>query len=231
MAKSNGIRADAVALSSFPRSGNTFLRLVLYDCFGYPSWSVYGKEHFLEHVSPSSVMVMQKENSVFVKTHLLREEHLSEVIPTNFMRVIHLVRDPREAINSLSHYAETAGQFIKDKPRAMTCQEWKDKYLEKQSLRWCNMINSWKTTPHRVVIKFEDLILDPVEIVGDTLENLGFEITRTEKDPPTFTTLNKSSSMFFRKGETDSWKRELLAPEIAKIEKICGDEMDFFEYV
>ena len=31
-------------LSSYPRSGNTFLRTVLYQCFNLKSRSVYGKD-------------------------------------------------------------------------------------------------------------------------------------------------------------------------------------------
>ena len=230
MAKYVMINPDAVALASFPRSGNTFLRLVLYDCFSHPSWSVYGKEHFLEHRYPTSVMSMQSKTALFIKTHYLREEHLNSSGPINFTRAIHVVRDPREAINSLSHYAFTAGKFIKDNRRKFTAQEWKDQYLEKQTGRWCRMVDSWVDSPTVALIRFEDLIRYPIEVVGGALEKLDFPFVATGKEPSTFGDLQKTSGKFFRKGKTDSWKSELSVEEIAKIEKICSDRVEKFEY-
>lgn len=91
-----------VWLASFPRSGNTFLRSVLYRCFGIPSTSVYGKgdlgrnaalERFAGHFDPGCAPPeTAPDMPLLVKTHRP---------PPDDAPAIYIVRDGRAATVSL----------------------------------------------------------------------------------------------------------------------------------
>ncbi|MFA5898427.1 MAG: sulfotransferase domain-containing protein [Hyphomicrobium sp.] len=101
-----------VWLASFPRSGNTFLRIVLNDVFGLSSGSVYDGEAavFAEatgvvgHVDqrPASYHSAQNDDGkpTPVKTHDL---------PVDNAPAIYVVRDGRAALVSYYHYLSNYG--------------------------------------------------------------------------------------------------------------------------
>ncbi len=57
---------DVVWLASFPKSGNTLLRLILFHCFGQRTWSIYGQEGWC---SEAEQIIGMEPGSRFVKTH------------------------------------------------------------------------------------------------------------------------------------------------------------------
>lgn len=95
-------RLPFVWLASYPRSGNTLLRTILWNCFGLQSGSVYpndlGKNRFLEeavghieHVD-GKIHFSPHQQTALVKTH----EHACDDRPA-----IYVVRDGRSAVVSL----------------------------------------------------------------------------------------------------------------------------------
>lgn len=93
---------DIIWLASYPRSGNTLLRTVLWHCFGLRSASVYpndlgGKQalaNYVGHIDqePNQPIQFQLGGLPLLKTHEL---------PTDLNPAIYVVRDARATIVSL----------------------------------------------------------------------------------------------------------------------------------
>src|SRR5262245_30570346 len=95
-----------VWLASYPRSGNTFLRIILHRVYGAPTYSVYDDDDpVAQRVGTELVGYRPKplsrsepiasEDVYFVKTHKRRKPDGSAAI--------YLVRDGRDAVVSHTH--------------------------------------------------------------------------------------------------------------------------------
>ena len=92
-------------LASYPRSGNTFVRTILFNCFGIKSGSIYPRdlggekilENFVGHIehNPNKTITFQKGSIPIIKTHKLNKDN---------NRAIYVVRDGRAASISLWHF-------------------------------------------------------------------------------------------------------------------------------
>ena len=92
-------------LASFPRSVNTFLRTILFNCFGIKTASIYPKdlggrkilEDFVGHIEHNhdKTITFQKDAIPIIKTHKLNKDN---------NRAIYVVRDGRAASISLWHF-------------------------------------------------------------------------------------------------------------------------------
>ena len=136
-------------LSSYPRSGNTFLRTVLYQCFNLKSGSVYGNEFYgnkklenyighIEHNEDSSITFPEGQLAI-IKTH-------EENIPN--CPAIYIVRDGRAATVSLWEFygRETSiSDIIEGNYRFG---------------KWSDHINSWDpiSRPNTLLLKYEDIL-------------------------------------------------------------------------
>lgn len=97
--------ASVVWVASYPRSGNTFLRTVLYQCFGMRSGSVYpndfgrqpGIEGITGHIERTTDgrIDFGDQPVCLVKTH---------TPPLDDRPAIYVVRDGRDALVSLYHF-------------------------------------------------------------------------------------------------------------------------------
>ena len=136
-------------LSSYPRSGNTFLRTVLYQCFNLKSGSVYGNEFYgnkklenyighIEHNEDSSITFPEGQLAI-IKTH-------GENIPNS--PVIYVIRDGRAATVSL-------WEFYGRKTSISDIIEGNDRFG-----KWSDHINSWDpiSRPNTLLLKYEDIL-------------------------------------------------------------------------
>lgn len=142
---------DIIWLASYPRSGNTFLRTVLWHCFGLRSASVYpndlgGKQELANYVGhiehgPNQPIRFQMGGLPLIKTHEL---------PTDHHPAIYVVRDARAASVSL-------WQFNKQKIPLQAIIAGKLQFGT-----WANHVAAWKPweRPNTLLIKYEDMISD-----------------------------------------------------------------------
>ncbi len=80
-------------LASYPRSGNTFFRIVLHEVYGIPSSTFHREDAYPVDDDYASYPV--------VKTHLLPHE----IVPQNpDIPAVYLVRDGRDAVVSMAHH-------------------------------------------------------------------------------------------------------------------------------
>lgn len=201
-------------LASFPRSGNTYFRNILFY--------VYGIESSTWHHEKEYPVDDDYAEFKFVKTHLLP----NELIPSDpSIPAIYLVRDGRDAMVSIAHHR---------KDLVMPGSDFEENLLEAIVAAegsffggWSHNVSTWLERA-QLVIKYEDLVADPVATFK-RVENLiamppsnwsnlpGFEemkkgkpqyggvskITDPKFNPDTF------SEKFFRKGKSGGWKEEM----------------------
>ena len=92
-------------LASYPRSGNTFVRTILFNCFGIKTASVYPKdlggrtilEEFVGHIehNQDKTITFKKGSIPIIKTHKFNKDN---------NRAIYVIRDGRAASISLWHF-------------------------------------------------------------------------------------------------------------------------------
>lgn len=213
-------------LASYPRSGNTFFRILMKQIYGITTYSIYNDPLF-DHLKGSSDIVGHKKLDInvekmafedrifFVKTH-----HL----PSDESPAIYLVRDGRDSVVSYAHYKMSfENQSFRNKIKK-TFKNWLgwDEYTEtlknlitdSQSDygNWSENANQWT---HRkaltITLKFEDLIANPIDCIDSALINIGFQgqLSREKQKTPSFNELQSQWSKFFRKGKIGSWKDEM----------------------
>ena len=201
-------------LASFPRSGNTFFRVVLHEVYGIESGEFHNKE-----AGPNEEGY---EDYPVVKTHLLP----SELVPPNpDIPAVYLVRDGRDAIVSMAHQRK---DLI----------EWDSNYENNMHMAilaeggsyfggWSKNVSEWIKRAS-VIIKFEDLIKKPIECVERIRHIIDLPDPMVER-LPTFRKLKKKKydytsgeklgfpveeirngrKKFFRRGKVGAWKDEM----------------------
>lgn len=201
-------------IASFPRSGNTFFRNILYY--------VYGIESSTWHKETTYPIDDHYEKFDFVKTHLLP----SDLIPSDrHIPAIYLVRDGRDAMISIAHHrsdiVQPGSDFIENLREAIIAAE--GSFFG----GWSRNVNEWIERAD-IIIKYEDLIKDPqavfkrvekiVDLPPADWQNLpDFKSMKFGKPKYGGQTTSKNinipagdfSQKFFRKGKSGSWKEEM----------------------
>lgn len=205
-----------VWLASFPRSGNTFLRIMLREFYGIASNDIY---HMYDHsksvdVAPGlevnlrsmSIQDMgQAEQTYFLKTHDL---------PNDDYPALYLVRDGRDAYVSYTHFALS---FKPKRPlRALFRKRFFDRQLSELLINdpfggWSENVAAWtQRSAPTAVIRFEDLIVDPAGLVQRGLAEIDYRPPQTsDARVPEFDELRQKSPAFYRKGQVGGWREEM----------------------
>ena len=207
-----------VLLASYPRSGNTFLRHVLEKVYGVPTWTVYQHEevtgiesNVLGDGPRSLTRAPTQLNTAFLKTH-----HMPYEICKHAWRSIYLVRDGRDAISSQAHYEQLVGIIKCDgiSARSLTVEEIERHIIngtpssEKMAILarlvydWGAHVLQW-TDAADVVIRFEDLVRDPVRTVNYALREIGLYLPKLPRGQVmSFEQLHAVNPLFFRSGKS-----------------------------
>jgi glycosyltransferase involved in cell wall biosynthesis len=222
-------------LASFPRSGNTYFRNILYY--------VYGVESSTWHKESRYPVDKNYDQFDFVKTHLLPHdiEPNDKTIPA-----IYLVRDGRDALVSIAHHrsdiVKPGSDFSDNLFEAIIANN--GSYFG----GWSKNVTEWLNRAD-IVIRFEDLIKDP-ESVFKRVEALidlppgnwdrlpdfkklkfgrpkyGGQTTSKEINIPD----GEFSKKFFRKGKSGSWKDDMSSEHMELFWHFHADIMDRLGY-
>ena len=202
-----------VWVASFPRSGNTFLRIVLHRRYGLRTSTVYDVDGVARRVGPDLIGFTERPDTIagmraddavhFVKTHRQRGADVDPADPA-----ICLVRDGRDALVSW------ARQATEDDPDRFTAE------LRTRITRtagpgtggWGTNVLSWRQppAPHRVLLHYDELVATP-EAAADRALAVVAPALRPLPDArlPTFAELHAADGGFFRRGITGSHRDEL----------------------
>lgn len=202
-----------VWVSSYPRSGNTFLRIVLNRLYGVRTSVVYDIDGVAERLGPELIGFEERPTSIealresaaphFVKTHRQRTPQVDEMD-----KAICLVRDGRDALVSWARQtSERPGRQFTTELRAMLGRQNED-----GTGSWGRNVLSWlrPQVAHRIVLRYEDLVARPrmeaLRVMGALVPQLR---PVDGADIPSFTELQAVDGRFFRRGHTGTYRDEM----------------------
>ena len=216
-------RVRPVWIASYPRSGNTFLRIILERVFSLPSYSVYYIEGS-KHRDPSAEALQDAPRlpadwkcrltdsasapPVVIKTHDL---------PTDSSPAIFIARDGRAAIHSYYHYHK---KFAFEQPSLTEviggiCQfgSWTEHY------------RGWnpKKRPDTLFVLYDELVRDPDKAISRLAEFLKREPEKA--DLPEFQKLQQQLPAFFRRGQNADYLSEWTPDQVAFFNRLHGEAM------
>ncbi len=223
---------------SYPRSGNTWLRLLLTDCLLQKKGILTSTELPIhpDQVIPDmqahdldKLMEFKYNKLLFVKTHLALHE-LIKKSPSD-SRFIYLFRDPCDALVSFYHF-----KLRYEKTRSQVMTTGIDQFVIAELRNWLFHAKSAWASRHAqkniFFIKYENIYTLPAynlrklfdwlgidiscEIVEKAVSNMKFERLRFLEDKMES---NSNRERFFRKGQVGAFRDELLPNTIKFIQK------------
>jgi hypothetical protein len=205
-------------LASYPRSGNTFLRTILWHCFGLRSASVYPKdlggnsalEGYVGHIEhgPEIRGQLGEYGIPLIKTHEL---------PKDSNPAIYVVRDGRAACVSLWRFGGKAiplEAVIAGQHRFGT---------------WADHVLAWnpKHRPNTLLLKYEDLR----DHLPGCLDSIGRFLNRppTGGRVPDRDAIAASDGRWVRK--ESNWQMELDGPALTCFNEINRGVLEAYGYL
>ena len=189
-------------LASFPRSGNSFFREVSRNYFGREVYSIYQEKKASVDSTELQRMALDTEAYV-VKTHEM---------PVDSNHSMYLVRDGRDALVSLTWYNLTShlepGRKVSDDEYA---EALKAEILSDRYGGWSGNILAWTARQEKtVIVKFEELIANPEQVVADAFEMVGLPRHLRNGVPkvPSFDELHSRNPHLYRKGKVGGWQTQ-----------------------
>ena len=204
-------------LASYPRSGNTFVRTILFNCFGIKTGSIYPRdlggekilEEFVGHIehNPNKTLTFQKGSIPIIKTHKLNKDN---------NRAIYVVRDGRAASISLWHF------YSKKISK-------KDIILGKTMFgKWKDHLTSWDPLKREntLFIKYEDIVNDFGSVLSSISTFLDKEIIN--KKLPSRDTIAFFDGRWVR-SKTD-WREDMSGKELELFNEVNYSAMKEYGY-
>ena len=209
-----------VWIASYPRSGNTFLRIILEKIFQIPTFSIYRVEGQTFR-DPSAEAL---EDAPFLPRKWQRQLSDSPDVRLTLIKThdwpgderpaIYIVREGRAAIDSYFHYHK---KFAFEQPSltdviAGGCQfgSWSEHYRRWQPDRRANTL----------LLKYEELVSNPDAAIPKLADFL--KIKPTEGRLPTFEELNQKFPAFFRRGQSKDFLKEWSPGQLSLYGQIHG---------
>ena len=174
----------------------------------------------------------------------------------NTIGFIYLVRDPRDVVLSYSKFLNTsiAYTFNIMKNNFITPIDLsKNSPAEVMMGSWAENYRSWRdyNSVKKLIIKYEDLILNPYEnffkiisylnkinglpiddeMIKKSIENVSFEKLQNLEKKDGFVDSKSKNDIFFRKGKSGNWKTELDKKIASQIEQAFKEEMIELNYL
>ena len=209
-------------LASYPRSGNTYFRVLLKEYYGIETDSVYvieqksdgliAKQLGLIRESGASLKALIEDPSIsFVKTHNL---------PSDDYPAVYLVRDGRDALVSHAHLHLQLELKLSSEEEELRFPEMLKTLIESNISfgGWSNNVNAWmsRNSP-TAIVKYEALIKQPLATVQKAFAQLQYPLPPLiSRQSSSFAELKQIEPKFFRKGKAGSWREE-MSPELQEL--------------
>ncbi len=184
-----------VYLVSYPRSGNTWMRVVLSELlYGYSPETIKDLQNFVPDIHVESPKLSDMPSAKFhaVKSHFqycvstsALQDSRSTLTPTHYRRVIYMVRDPRDVaisyykyLKKLQDYNTSFDDFLQD---WLTGRIW--------PCSWQEHVNSWLGSRHTNsaysayelhLLRYEDMIVDPLNQLSKIAQFLNISLNHDE---------------------------------------------------
>ena len=202
--------SDIVWLASYPRSGNTFLRTILWQCFRLRSASIYPRdlggnkelEEYVGHIEhgPDHRIRFDANSIPLLKTH----EYSKDNNPA-----IYVIRDGRAACVSL-------WEFYNRKISLEAVIEGQNRFGT-----WANHVKSWDPweRDNTLLLKYEDMR----DNLDKTLSSIGkfLSLNPINDKIPDRETIVKSDGRWVR--SKSDWRSKLTGNLLQKFDDINGE--------
>lgn len=180
------LRAEDIFLASYPRSGNTWLRVILAGMVCDPSQlaSLSDLNHLVPDVHVgiprSSIAVVPR----VIKTHLPYPNRHEADRSDLYKRVIYAVRHPCDVLVSYYDYQQKLGGFGTP---ATSFEDFVHRTLNYTDLfgSWQQHVLSWLSMRERIdlhLIRYEDLKANPQAKIGDLADFIGVSLSTERMD-------------------------------------------------
>lgn len=231
-----GLDQTDAFIASYPRSGNTWLRFLMFEILTAGSAGFEEVNHVVAEVGLHGPArpVLPGEGRL-VKTH--------EPYHKQYKKAVYLVRDVRDVVLSEFAYQKALGWIPDD------FEGFLHRFLQGEVnpfSAWHNHVNGWMNSPlaaspNLFLIKFEDLRKDTNAVVTQVLEFLGVEIdAKTVTQAIANNTVQKmqekehrtpqlgatapapnvgQESRFIRSGSVGGWRARLTNAQVELIEQ------------
>ncbi len=267
-------------LASYPKSGNTWMRMFLKSYFmkseekfslegsildnfkpqGFPDQALldrlkinYNKfDEIVKNWETMQDYINLNKRTNFVKTHnaMCTVDSHQFTTKRNTKGAIYIVRDPRDVLISLSHHMgidyEKTFEHLSSSYNFEYPSTGDKRYRKTLMGSWSDHYKSWKNykSCKILIVKYEDMLSDGLNTFSKIINYLK-EVDGTEPDEDKlrksikqtqFKELQKiekdhgfsekgKGELFFRKGKTGVWKKELPVNLVKKIETLFSKEM------
>jgi hypothetical protein len=215
--------ARPVWIASYPRSGNTFLRIILRDAFRLPSYSLYYVEGDTHHDPSAEALEQAPQLPRNWQDSVVRDPAAAPILikthdpPSDQSPAIFIARDGRAAIHSYYHYHK---KYAFEQPSlteiiAGACQfgSWSEHY------------RAWlpKSRPNTLLILYEDLVANP-QVVIQALAGF-LNLTPADACLPEFHELQRKLPSFFRRGQNSDYLSEWTPAHMALFNQLHAAAM------
>lgn len=210
-------------LASWPRSGNTLLRSILWNCFGLRSHSLYDESKTLRGTHDARGLIGTLSDTGFerlwdsqqwqpIKTH---------GPPKDDRPAIYVARDGREAC--VSYWK----MFQLEKPHTTLAD------VIKGAARfggWSDHWNHWQplNRSNTLVVNYESMVSEQKSTIARLAKFLDMPIK--SESVPTFADMQPISSEFFRSGTNTTWRELMTGDDLSLFYDLHGDHMSTIGY-
>ncbi|MBA3913917.1 MAG: sulfotransferase domain-containing protein [Acidobacteriales bacterium] len=240
-----GLDRHDVFIASYPRSGNTWLRFVLFDLLVRGVQSGFDE---LNHIIPDVGLHLRATPLLPGQGRLLKTH---EPFHKEYRKAIYLVRDVRDV--ALSEYAYQKGiGWIKEEfgsflPRFVAgtvnpFTPWHDHVLG-----WID--SPVASTPNLLILRFEQLRQDTEEVIRGVLDFLEVDVAsdavriaiannslrrlqEKEAQQPQLSAsaIHSTDLRFIRRGDIGNWRTQLTQPQLLLLDKSSRDVLQRLGY-
>ncbi len=206
-------------LASYPRSGNTFLRTILWQCFGLRSASIYPNDlagnrqleeyaGHIEHSGPNGQIKFPNNTIPLLKTHEL---------PMDDSRAIYVIRDGRAVMISLwKFYNKTIPleDFIEGRQKFST---------------WSSHVQAWAPfeRTNTLLLEYEDMRTNLQSILEQISDFLTKDILQTSI--PNRNEIANAEGRWVRK--KSDWRAEFSDDLLARFNELNHDMLSKMGYL
>ncbi len=238
---------DDMFLTSYPRSGNTWMRFLIGNLV-YPEPMTFLN---LERLVPDMYVHSDREMRTGKRPRVIKSH---ECFDPRYKKVVYLVRDPRDVAVSNYHWELKKGSFRDEFPLQKFVARWMDGYYWPRIGNWADHVTSWVSTrrDHEgfLLVRYEDVMtnterelerLARFSAIEGTPEKLrrAAELSSAERmrrlessegGKWLLTRYTKQDKSFVRRASTGEWSQILSAESVALIEGAWGKVMESLGY-
>lgn len=185
-----------VFITSYPRSGNTWVRFLLAGLL-YPNVQVdYSNvEQYVPDIYQTNELLLRKMSAIrFLKSH--------EYFDPRYQNIIYIIRNPIDVVSSIFNTLRRLNLNFR-----YTSGEFTDRYLDGEFNgsfgAWDEHVNSWTCHEYHkkrfLLIRYEDLYMDAKGILCKIADFLGLSLTASLVDGILLRTTKERMQALYKK--------------------------------